>query len=161
MSTLSLDLRVRILAAYDEGKSTGEEVARCFRVSLGMVKKLLSQRQRTGDIAPRHRFSGRRPRLVGTHRRALRAALKKQPDLTLRELRETAALECSLPAIHYTLQAMGLTYKKRRSGRANKTVPTSPKRAAPGGAGKPALTRRGAASACTPVRRPATGARRR
>ena len=98
MSTLSLDLRTRILAAYDSGEGTREDVARRFRVSLGMVKKLLCQRQRTGDIAPRHRFSGRKPRILGAHRRELRAALKKQPDLTLRELRDAAALECSLPA---------------------------------------------------------------
>jgi transposase len=36
--TLSLDLRERILACYDEGESTREEVAERFRVSLGMVK---------------------------------------------------------------------------------------------------------------------------
>ena len=40
MATLSLDLRERILAAYDAGEGSREEVAHRFRVSLGMVKKL-------------------------------------------------------------------------------------------------------------------------
>ena len=50
MKTISLDLRERILAAYDADEGTREEVARRFRVSLGMVKKLLQQRRRLGDM---------------------------------------------------------------------------------------------------------------
>ena len=49
--TTSLDLRERILGTYDAGEGTREDVARRFRVSLGMVKKLLQQRRHTGDIA--------------------------------------------------------------------------------------------------------------
>ena len=75
MATTSLDLRERILAAYDADEGTREEMARRFRVSLGLVKKLLQQRRRTGDIAPRHRFSGRKPAIVAAHRQQLRALL--------------------------------------------------------------------------------------
>ena len=64
MKTTSLDLRQRIVATYDEGKWTQDEVAKRFRVSLGMVKKLLQQRRRTGEIEARHRFSGRKARLM-------------------------------------------------------------------------------------------------
>jgi len=41
MRTLSLDLRERIVAAYDGQQGTREEVAQRFGVSVGMVKKLL------------------------------------------------------------------------------------------------------------------------
>ena len=41
---LSMDLRQRILKAYDQGRSTREEVAARYEVSLGMVKKLIQQR---------------------------------------------------------------------------------------------------------------------
>jgi transposase len=41
--------------------------------------------------------------------------LGSKPDMTLKELREALGLECSLPAIHYVLHSMGLTYKKRLS----------------------------------------------
>lgn len=146
MATLSLDLRSRILATYDEGHSTREEVARRYRVSLGMVKKLLQQRRATGDIAARHHRSGRKPRIVAAHHRQMRTLLRRQPDLTLAELRRAVALECSLPAIHYTLVKLGLTYKKRRCAPANKITPTSPGRGASGGGGKRASTRRGSSS---------------
>jgi transposase len=112
MRTLSLDLRERILTAYDADEGTREEVAHRFRVSLAMVKKLLQQRRRTGDIAPRHRFSGRKPKILEGHRQHFRRLLGKQPDLTLAELREATGLACTLPAIHYVLAGMDLTYKK-------------------------------------------------
>lgn len=146
MTTLSLDLRIRILSTYDEGRSTREEVARRYRVSLGMVKKLLQQRRATGDIGPRHHHSGRQPRILAAHHRQMRALLRHQPDLTLAELRSAAALDCSLPAIHYALLKMGLSYKKRRSGPARKTARTSRGRGAAGGGGKLASTRRDSSS---------------
>ena len=98
-----MDLRKRILAAYDDDEGTREEVAHRFRVSLGMIKKLLQQRRRTGDIAPRHHFSGRKPKILDRHRQHLRRLLDKQPDLTLSELRA---------ATHYVLEDLGLTCKK-------------------------------------------------
>ena len=48
MATLSLDLRERILRAYDKGQGTRDEIAKRFDVSLGMVKKLQQQRRDTG-----------------------------------------------------------------------------------------------------------------
>src|SRR6185503_20809069 len=126
MKTLSLDLRERIVTTYDKGLATRQQVAERYGVSLGMVKKLLQQRQRTGDLGPRHHRSGRKPRFLASHRRQLSALLRKRPDMTLRELHEALALPCSLPAIHYVLAGMGLTYKKRRSMPANKAGRTSP-----------------------------------
>src|SRR4030095_5769326 len=101
MPTLSLDLRERILASYDQGEGTREEIAHRYRVSTGMVKKLLQQRRHTGDIRPRHYRSGRKPMILPTHRRQMQELLGRKPDLTLRELRAAADLHCSLPAIHY------------------------------------------------------------
>jgi transposase len=137
-----LDLRERILASYDHQEGTRNEVAERYRVSLGMVKKLLQQRRRTGQIGPRHHYSGRKPMIVDVHRCQLRALLRHKPDLTLKELRQAVALPCTLPAIHYALEKMGLTYKKRRSKPVSKTVRTSRGRAVRGGGSKPGSIRR-------------------
>ena len=141
MRTLSLDLRERILAAYDNDEGTRPEIAHRFRVSLGMVKKLLQQRRRTGDIASRHRFCGRKPLIVATHRSQMRSLLAKKNDLTLKELRQATGLKCSLQAINVVLGKLGLTYKKRHSVPASKIAPTSPGRAAAGASGRRASTR--------------------
>jgi transposase len=131
-----LDLRERILCSYDHKEGTRDQIAQRYRVSLGMVKKLLQQRRRTGDIRPGHDRSGRKPMILAAHHRQMRALLAKKPDLTLSELREAVALQCSLPAIHYALDKMGLTYKKRHFGPVSRTARISRGRGERGGGGK-------------------------
>lgn len=127
MKALSLDLREGILATYDEENATREQVAKRFRVSLGMVKKLIQQRRRTGEIGSRRHLCGRKPRILENHRNQMRDLVNQKPDITLAELREAVGLDCTLPAIHYVLDAMGLSYKKRLSMPANRSAQTSPR----------------------------------
>jgi len=124
MKTLSLDLRERIVAAYDAEEGSREEIGRRFRVSLGMVKKLLAQRRRTGEIGPRHYRCGRKPLITQEHRQRLQQMLKQKPGLTLEQMRKALSIECTLPAIHYVLVKLGLTYKKRRSALLSRTALT-------------------------------------
>jgi transposase len=152
MKTLSLDLRERILAGYDAGDATREMVAGRFRVSVGMVKKLLQQRRHLGDIRPQHHRAGRKRRILASHREAMRRQLAAKPDLTLEQLRTACGLDCTLPAIHYVLAELGLTFKKRRSAPPNKTGRTSSGRAGNGGDAKAGSTRSGWSSSTS--RRP-------
>jgi transposase len=133
---VSLDLRQRILDSYDQKEGTRDQIAIRFRVSLGMVKKLLQQRRRTGDIACGYHRCGRKPKIVPAHRQNLRQLLARKPDLTLEELRRAAGLDCTLQAIHYVLENMGLTYKKRHFAPASRTARTSRGRAETGGGGR-------------------------
>ena len=80
MKTLSLDLRERMSAAYDTEQGSREEISRRFHVSTGMVKKLLHQRRKRGDIRPQHHRSGRKPVLAGDYfsgRRKFPSALRR------------------------------------------------------------------------------------
>lgn len=116
MATLSTDIRERIVAAYDRGDVTRQQVAERFDVSLGMVKKLLQQRANTGDIGPRHHRSGRRRKITQKHEARLKRMVGRNPDMTLEELRDAIDLDCTPQAVHYALERMGLSLKKRRSG---------------------------------------------
>ena len=136
-----MDLRERILAVYDREEGTRAEIAHRFQVSLGMVKKLLQQRRRTGDIAPRHRFAGRKPTILSAHQQQFRSLLAQKNDLTLKELRAAAGLRCSLQAIHVVLGRMGLTYKKRHFTPASRIVLTSLGRGTAGKSGRQVWTR--------------------
>ena len=141
-----MDLRERILASYDRGEGTRDQIASRYKVSLGMVKKLIQQRRHSGDIAPRHHLSGRKPLILESHKKAMKELLARRPDMTLEELRDETGLSCTLPAIHYALASMGLTYKKRLSGPASKTAPTSPEPARSGEGSKAGSIRRGSSS---------------
>ena len=150
MKTLSLDLRERILAAYDAEQGSREEIGRRFRVSTGMVKKLLQQRRTRGDIRPQHHRSGRKPMLLESHRQRLQQLIHQKPDITLTEMRAALALACTLPAIHYVLVKMGLTYKKRLSMRVNRTALTPLGPARGGSADNPASIPPGSSSSTSP-----------
>lgn len=115
MKTLSLDLRERIVAAFDRGDGTRLQIAERYEVSESMVKKLLKQRVKTGDIAPRHANSGRKPTIGPVHEKRLRRLVAQQPDLTLTELRDSLELDVTPQAIFYALERLGLPLKKRRS----------------------------------------------
>ena len=141
--TLSVDLRERIVAAYDSKEGTREAVAKRFKVSVGMVKKLLSQRAKTGDLRPRHRYSGRKARLMPEHGTKLKQLIAREPDLTLAEMKERLALDCTVAAIHWVVNRLGLTYKKRRSMRLNNTGRTWREPAGAGNGARARSTRRG------------------
>lgn len=128
MKTLSLDLRERIVLAYDEQQGTREELAKRFLVSLGMVKKLLQQRRKTKELGHRHRYSGRKAKVLPEYQDKLKKLVADQPDLTLAQIKTKLAMTCTIQAVHYALNALGLTYKKRRSTLPSKVARTSPKR---------------------------------
>ena len=92
MKALSIDLRERILATYDKENATREDVARRFRVSLGMVKKLIQQRRHTENIQSRRHLCGRKPLILENHRSQMRDLVRKKPDITLAELRDAVGL---------------------------------------------------------------------
>ena len=81
MRTISLDLRERIVTAYDNKEGTREDIAKRFCVSLGMVKKLLQQRRRLGDIRPQHHRAGRKPKLA-EHHAALHAQFRPKSPIS-------------------------------------------------------------------------------
>jgi len=148
--TLSVDLRQRILDCYDSGEGSRQEVADRFRVSLGMVKKLLSQRRHRGEIGPQHYRSGTKARLGAADRRRLGQLVARRPDITLAQMRESLGLACSLPTIHLALRTLGLTYKKKRYVPVSKTALTLPRRGDAGVGSSRASTRPGSSSSTKP-----------
>jgi len=114
MKTLSVDLRERILASYDAREGTREETADRYRVRWAWSRSSCNSGGKPGTSGRGIIIRGRKPRfLIGTGGGC--DICCPQPDLTLAELRAGHALSCSLPAIHYALAAMNLTYKKRHS----------------------------------------------
>jgi len=112
MPALSLDLREGIVAACDRGGMPQKEVAEIFGVSLGLVRKLLAQRRRSGDLAPRYGNCGGRRKILEAHEERMREVLAERPDATLQQLRDAAGLDCAVQALHYALRRMGFNYKK-------------------------------------------------
>ncbi len=125
MRALSIDLRQRIVSAYETGATNKKELSRRFGVSYGAVRNLLSLWKENGDVAPRYGNCMGRPRKIGdAEELRLRELVTHRPDMTLVELRDAAGLDCTPEAVHYALKRMGMSLKKRRSVPASRTGKT-------------------------------------
>ncbi len=117
----SLDLRGRVLSAYDRGMHTKEIVAN-FSISPSWARRVKQRRREDGETAPRA-MGGKRIEKIDPQR--LAALVAQQPDATLAELRERLGIECALSAVCAALGRIGLSFKKRRSMRPSRTDRTS------------------------------------
>ena len=123
MKAYSIDLRKRVLAAYDSGKYSFYQIAEQFQVTTRWIQKLRQQRKQEGSIAPRPPNKGRKPVFQGKNLEKLERFIIAHPDATLEETKQhfSGVVECSIVAIHNTLKRLDLRYKKKRYMPASRT----------------------------------------
>jgi transposase len=121
MKPYSMDLRERVLAACDAGSGT-KAVADRFAVSESWVRRLKQQR-RNGQTAPRPPRNHRAPKLA-PHADAIRTLIAATPDLTLAEIRTQLGLAVALGTLWAAVARLGLTVKKKSSGRPSRIART-------------------------------------
>ena len=141
MAAYSTDLRKRVLVDSDVGLPT-KQVAEKYGVSRTWVRSLKQRRRETGSIAPR--VPTGRPRKI--NRDQLAALVRQYPDATLVELRNQLGVDCSPTAIWMALDAMRISFKKKRCAPPSKTDRTSRKNVRIGGRGKSGSTLGGSSS---------------
>ena len=129
MAAYSIDLRQKILQAYERGYGSQRALAHVFGVSLAFVEKVLRQYRTLGTIAPKPHAGGQKPRLGDATHGILRQLVRGHPDLTLDELCTRIAVETgvrvSVPTMCRVLQRLGLPRKKSRSTRRSVTQSAS------------------------------------
>jgi len=140
MRAYSMDLRVRVLADGDAGLPVAAVAAK-YRVSPAWVRRLRQRRAATGETAPRP--GGRRTPALAGQAEAIRGAVREAPDATLAELKARLGLAVSLATLWRAVRRLGLTVKKKSSGRPSRTGPTSGRGAGRGGPPSPGSTRGG------------------
>jgi transposase len=116
----SVDLRERVLGAYDRGMET-KEVAETFRVSPAWARRVKQRRRERGEIGPRP-MGGKRFEKIDRAR--LAELIAQQPDATLAELRDRLGVRCAISAICTALKKLSLSFKERRSTRPSRIVRT-------------------------------------
>ncbi len=119
MLAYSLDLRKRVVSAYETGEATIAEIARRFSVGETFVKKMLRQQRETDSLERLPHRAGAKKRLSTADRRWLAKQIKETPDLTLQELQEKLFLErnkqASVSTICRELKELRLPQKKNLS----------------------------------------------
>ena len=118
MQAYSLDLRERVVSAYEKGGATLVEIAARFSVGQTFVKKMLRQKRETGSLERLPQRAGAKKALSDIHRKWLAVQVKAVPDVTLAELQEQLAKEkrrkVSQSTVCRELQALRLPRKKSR-----------------------------------------------
>ena len=112
---LSLDLRVRVLAALADGASH-RAVALRFGVSAASVSRWRQRAAAQGNPGPRALGGDRRSGRIEQHREQILGVLADQPDLTIEELRRALAergLRFGFGTLHRFLVRHRMTRKKK------------------------------------------------
>ena len=122
MQTYSMDLRERVVDAYDRKTGTQEEVAGRFDVSVSWLKKLLRFRRAKGSIAPKPHGGGWTPKFSGERLEELKKAVEQDPGATLEELLERSKVKASIMAVQRALLRLDCRRKKSRSTPQNKNA---------------------------------------
>jgi len=117
MSAYSLDLRHKILSAWQNKENTQRGLAKRFKVSLSFVRDFLRRYRETKEIAARPQGGDRRSKIKGENEELVKTIIKKQNDIYLREikdnLQESNGIKVSVSALSRTVKRLELGRKKK------------------------------------------------
>jgi transposase len=126
MRAYSLDLRERVVAAYEKGGQSIAEIAAQFSVGQTFLKKMLRQKRQSGSLERLPSRAGAKKVLSEVHRRWLSKQMKEQPDATLVELQEglqkTQQVRVSRATVSRELKGLRLPRKKSRLSLVSATI---------------------------------------
>ena len=116
MRAYSLDLRQKVVAAYERGQGTIDEIAELFSVGPTFVNKMLRLRREGGDLSPLPHGGGHTPKLSDKHLQMIRSEMARNNDVTIEELRDLlrrkASVDVSQPTVSRALARLNLSRKK-------------------------------------------------
>ncbi len=124
---LSVDLRVRVLAAVAAG-ATHRQAAERFGVSAASVSRWRAREGEQGDPRPKALGGDRRSARIEAQREAVMAALGPEKDATIEEVRRSLAargLVFGFGTIQRFFARHAIARKKRPRTPASRTAPTS------------------------------------
>lgn len=123
MAAYSLDMRQKIVSAYQGGNTSVRKVAARFMVSPGVVQRLLKQDRETGDLSYRPPGPAPGQGILTPHTETVIGLVEAHPDWTLAEyceaLWDDQGIEVSPTTLCRFLQRHRLTLKKRHSALSN------------------------------------------
>jgi transposase len=114
--SLSVDLRQRILAAYEAKEGSQRQLAERFKVSLSFIRDLMRHYRETGTLQPKQHGGGAVAKLGKAQMPIVEALVKAQPDALLVELCERftaqTGIEVSVSTMQRVVCQLRLSVKK-------------------------------------------------
>ena len=125
-----VELRIRVVAAYESGSGSYPEVAALFEVGEASVKRWVRLKRRVGDVAPSPKGGGTPSTITLAE---IETALAKVRDATAGELtvelnrRRARRHRVHVSSTKRALRRHGYVVKKSADGRWRVCAPTSPR----------------------------------
>ncbi len=114
---LSVDLRQRILAAYEAKEGSQRQLAERFKVSLSFIRDLRRHQRETGMVQPKPHAGGGVAKVGQEQLPIVEALVKAQPDALLIELCERftqqTGVEVSVSTMQRAVAQLKLSVKKK------------------------------------------------
>jgi transposase len=118
MKPYAMDLRTRVVQAYEHHDGAMRQLATTFRVSVSGVRRLRKHDRGTGSVAPKPHGGGYPATVDVSGLEAVQALVQAAPDATLRELCQ----QCEAPhQLSLSMATMSRGLARRQLTR-NKTV---------------------------------------
>ncbi len=112
----SIDLRQRVINAYEAKEGSQRQIAQRFQVSHSFVKKLIYRYRQTGTVEPKSHGGGAIAVIKKSELKQIEQLVNEQPDVLLRELCERweakKGIKVSISTMHRRLEKLKLTTKK-------------------------------------------------
>ena len=119
MKTAIPEVRSIAIKAYKSGISR-QQVANIVGYHLNSVSRWIREFERENRL--KAHAKGRRPSIFSDEeRKELIELINNRVDMTLKEIREHFAKDCSLNAIHKLLKSLGLVFKKNSESKRTRT----------------------------------------
>jgi transposase len=113
----SLDLRKRVIAAYQAKEGSLRQLAERFKVSLSFIRDLTRRFREANTVEPKPHGGGAPAKLEASHFGVVKQLVEKQPDALLSELCERLAqssqVNVSVSTMHRAVKRLELSYKKK------------------------------------------------
>ena len=115
---LSVDLRQRIIAAYEAKEGSQRQLAERFKVSLSFIRDLRRQQRETGSVEPKRHGGGAVAKIGTEHLPIVASLVMAQPDALLEELcerfGEQSGVKVSVSTMQRAVCRLQLSVKKKR-----------------------------------------------
>jgi transposase len=117
MAPYSIDLRKKILSAWENKEGSQRDLAKRFNVSLSFIRDFLRRYRETNEIAAKPQGGDRRSKVKGKDEELLKTIVTEQRDIYLREIQETmkekTGIDVSISSLSRTLNRLELKRNKK------------------------------------------------
>jgi len=139
MRAYSMDLRIRVIEAYNRGEGSIRDLAARFSIHWRTVANWVRRFKTHNSVGPKQQKYGSSPKVDEAAGIQLESLIEREPDLTMEELREAfeklTSIHVSSSTIWRELDRRGLSRKKNHlqplkqmkneSGNCSQSMPSS------------------------------------